>query len=58
MWLAQKVGDVVVEGDGIVNGQAKEPSRKMVAEWATEVYSNIPETVGINAWKKKGYKWF
>ena len=56
--LRGKWEEWMVEGDGIVNGQAKEPSRKMVAEWVTEVYSNIPETVGINAWKKEGYEWF
>ena len=47
-----------MEEDGIVNGQAKEPYHKMVAEWLMEVYNNIPKTIGINAWKKEGYEWF
>jgi hypothetical protein len=52
------MGGVDVDGDGIVNGQAKEPSRKMVADWLMEVYNNIPETIGINARKKVRYEWF
>ena len=45
------------EGDGIVNRRAKEPSRKMVAEWLVQVYKSIPEEIEQNAWKKKGYEW-
>ena len=48
----------MVDGEGIVDGQAKEPSRKVVAEWLIDVYENIPETIGMNAWKKEGYEWF
>ena len=48
----------MVDGEGIVDGQAKEPSRKVVAEWLIDVYENIPETIGRNAWKKEGYEWF
>ena len=47
-----------VDGDGIVNGQAKEPSCKMVADWLMELHNNIPETIGINARKKEVSKWF
>jgi hypothetical protein len=32
----------MLEGDGIVNGAAKEPSRKLVAEWLVDIYNNIP----------------
>jgi hypothetical protein len=32
----------MVAGDGIVNGIAKEPMRQLVAEWAVEVYKNLP----------------
>ena len=31
---------------------------KVVAEWLIDVYENIPEMIGMNAWKKEGYKWF
>ena len=48
----------MVEGNGIVNGQSKEPPRQMNAEWVAAVYQNIPENVGVNAWKKCGYEWF
>ena len=48
----------MVNGEGIVDGQAKEPSCKVVAEWLIDVYKNIPETIGMNAWKKEGYEWF
>ena len=48
----------MVEGDGIVNGQAKEPSHKMVVEWLVDVYDNISETGAMNAWKKEGFEWF
>lgn len=48
----------MVDGEGIVDGQAKEPSRKMVAEWLVDVYENIPVTIAMNAWKKEGYEWF
>ena len=47
----------MVDGDGIVNGQAREPSCKIIADWLMEVYNNIPETIGSNAWKKEGYEW-
>ena len=55
--LCQKWEDWMMEGEGIVDGVAKEPSRKLVAEWIIEVYDNIPEEVGQNAWKNSGYKW-
>jgi hypothetical protein len=47
----------MVNGEGIVDGRAKEPSRKMIAEWLVEVYNNIPEEIGWNAWKKRDYEW-
>ena len=40
-----------------VAGQAKEPSRKLIAEWLVEVYTNIPVGMGRNTWKKRGYEW-
>jgi hypothetical protein len=48
----------MLDGKGIVNGVAKEPSRKMVAEWLLVVYKNIPNKIGWNAWMKKCYEWF
>jgi hypothetical protein len=47
----------MTEGKGIVDGVAKEPSRKLRAEWIVEVYGGIPEEVGQNAWKRTGYEW-
>jgi hypothetical protein len=56
MW--EKWEDRMLEGDGIVNGVAKEPSWKQVAEWLLDVYNNIPRETGRNAGWKKGYEWF
>ena len=39
----------MMEGDGIVDGVAKEPSRKMVVEWVVQVHESIPEEIGRNA---------
>jgi hypothetical protein len=55
--LRGKWEDWMVDGEGIVAGQAKEPSRKLIAEWLVEVYTNIPVGMGQNAWKKRGYEW-
>jgi hypothetical protein len=46
------------DGGGIVDGVAKEPTRKLVAEWIIGTYKNISEETGKNAWKKTGYEWF
>ena len=48
----------MIDGDGLVNSVAKEPSRKLVAEWILEVYNNIPGQTARNAWMKRGYEWF
>jgi hypothetical protein len=56
--MREKWEDWMLEGDGIVNGVAKEPTRKQVAEWLLDVYNNIPKETGRNAWRKKGYEWF
>jgi hypothetical protein len=55
--LRQKWEDWMMEGDRIVDGVAKEPSHKMVAEWIVQVYESIPEAIGRNAWKKQVYEW-
>jgi len=44
--------------DGIINEKAKEPSRKQVADWLVDAYTNIPQQVGQNAWLMTGYSWF
>ena len=48
----------MTDGDGIVDGKAKEPSRKQLTEWLDDAYNNIPENVGQNAWLKTYYAWF
>ena len=48
----------MVAGDGIVNGVAKEPTRQLVAEWAVEVYKNLPAQTVRNAWMQSGFEWF
>jgi hypothetical protein len=48
----------MTEGEGVVDGRAREPSRKVVAEWLVEVYTNLPKEIGENAWKKTGFEWF
>mgnify|MGYP006214242181 CR=1 FL=1 len=50
--------DWMMEGDGIIHRAAKEPSRKLVAEWLVEVYSSLPAQTVRNAWMKTGFKWF
>jgi hypothetical protein len=45
----------MVEGEGIVDGKAMEPSHKILAEWVVDVYNEIPIAMGKNAWKKKGF---
>ena len=47
-----------MEGEGVVDGRARELSCEIVAEWLVEVYSNIPEEIGKNSWKKEGFEWF
>jgi len=48
----------MTEGEGVVNGKAKEPTCKIVSEWLLDVYTNIPEDIGKNAWKKMDFEWF
>ena len=56
--MREKWVDLMVDGDGLVSGVAKEPSRKMGAEWILEVYNHILGQTARNAWMKKGYEWF
>ena len=46
----------MIDGDGLVNGVAKEPSRIMVAEWSLEVHNNTSGQTARTAWTKKGYE--
>jgi hypothetical protein len=48
----------MMEGEGIVEGNAKEPTCKIVVEWLVNVYTSIPEEMGKNAWKKMDFEWF
>jgi hypothetical protein len=54
--MQEKWEDMMLEGEGILNGAAKEPSRKLVVEWLVDVYSNIPGQSVRNAWMKKGHE--
>ena len=56
--MREKWENWMVAGDGIVNGVAKEPTRQLVAEWAVEVYKNLPAQTVRNAWMKSGFEWF
>ena len=56
--MQEKQEDLMLDGEGVINGAANEPSRKLVAEWLVDVYTNIPGQTVRNAWMKKGYEWF
>jgi hypothetical protein len=43
----------MVEGEGIVDRKAMEPSRNILAEWVVDVYNKISIAMGRNAWNKK-----
>ena len=48
----------MTEGEGISNSVANEPSHSMAVEWLVDVYNNMPEEIGRNAWKKEIFEWF
>ena len=48
----------MTDGDGIVSGVAREPSRKQITEWLVDAYQNIPQDVGRSSWLKTNYAWF
>ena len=56
--MCEKWENWMVTGEGIVNGAAKEPTRQLVAEWAVEVYKNLPVQTVRNAWMKTGFEWY
>lgn len=56
--MREKWEDWMLDGDGLVNGAAKEPTRKIVAEWVLEAYNSIPNQTAKNAWLKKEFEWF
>ena len=56
--LREKWEHWMTDGEGIVDGVAKEPSRKVVAEWLVETYTTMSETIGRNAWMNNGFEWF
>ena len=47
----------MMDGAGVVNGIAKEPPNKQVAEWLLEEYTAMPDKNLRNTWKKEGYEW-
>ncbi len=49
--------DWMYAGGGVVEGVAKTPSRKLVAEWIIDTYKVIMEETARNAWRKKGFEW-
>ncbi len=55
--LREKWEQWMVDGEGIIDDQAMEPSWQMIAEWLVEVYNNIPEETRWKAWKKRDYEW-
>ena len=56
--MREKWENWMVAGDVIINGVAKEPTRQLVAEWAVEVYKNLPAQTVRNAWMKSRFEWF
>ena len=48
----------MTDGEGIVDGIVKEPSRKVVTEWLVKSYTMMPETIGRNAWMNNGFELF
>ncbi len=49
--------DWMYSGGGVVEGVAKAPSPKLVAEWIIGTYKKISEVTGQNAWRKGGFEW-
>ena len=54
--MREKWENWMVTGGGIENGITKEPTRQLVAEWAVEVYKNLPAQTVRNAWMKSGFE--
>ena len=48
----------MLEGEGIVDGAAKEPLQKLVSMWLVAIYTSMPSHMVRNAWMKTGFKWF
>lgn len=45
----------MLEGEGIVDSSAKEPSWKLVVEWLLVAYVSTPGQTARNAWMKTGF---
>ena len=56
--LHKKWDDWMTDGERTADGVAKEPSRKMVAEWCVDTYTSMPESIGRNTLMKRGFEWF
>jgi len=46
----------MLEGKRIVERAAKNPSQKMVVAWIIDVYTNVSNRTGRNAWQKNGFE--
>ena len=46
-----------MDGAGVVNGIAKEPPCKQVAEWLLEVYTMMPEKKREERMEEEWYEW-
>jgi hypothetical protein len=49
--------DWMAEGGEMTVLDAKEPMRKLLAEWIVSTCENISKEMGHNAWKKKSFEW-
>ena len=55
--MPEKLENWMLEGEGIVEGAAKEPSWKLVAKWLVDVYTSIPGQTVRNSWMRTGFEW-
>jgi hypothetical protein len=56
--MREKWEDWMLEGDGIVDGVAKEPTQKLIAERLVDVYTNMDAKTVRKAWMKHRFQWF
>lgn len=56
--LHHAMEELMLNGGGVEDGDAKPPARRQVAEWIVRAYKSITKQTDRNAWKKMGYQWF
>ena len=56
--LRDKWEEWMMEGGGIINWKAQEPTRKMVVDWFVEMYSNMPVEIGKIPGSRQGLSGF